>query len=1824
MFALQNVPDLNLELSGLTFSAVDMEVKTSTFDLSLFFEEGEGQSGEATFLGAFEYNTDLFRPETIQRLAGHVETLLTAALAEPDKPLESHSMLPSAEERLILQQFKRPLDQNLPTEAARRPVHYRFEEIAAQTPDAIAVQYGDQSLTYGDLNRRANQLARYLQAQQVGPEQVVAVCHSRSVELLVAVLGVLKAGGAYLPLNPNHPDERMGDLLQDSGVTLLLTEEKLAGRPIFADRLTISLDGDRAKIGAEADENLPPVAGPSDLAYMIYTSGSTGRPKGVMIEHRNLANALHAWERGFNLADLAVHLQMANFAFDVFTGDWVRALCTGGRLVLCPSEWLLDPQNLYRLLERERVETAEFVPAVLRQLMAYMDINRLKLNHLKLLSCGSDIWYVGEYKRFRQLCGPHTRLINSFGLTEATIDSSYFESAGLDMGSEQIVPIGKPFANMRFYILDEQMRPTPIGVPGELYIGGQGVARGYYKRPELTAERFLPDPFVDDAAARLYKTGDQARYLADGNVEFIGRLDNQIKIRGFRIEPGEVEAAIEQHPDVAATAVIGKTVQGGQRLVAYVVPGEGAELATTTLRHFLQERLPDYMVPTTILFLAELPLTPNGKIDRRGLPEPDWGERFLDEAYQSPEGEVEEGLAEIWSELLGVEPVGRYDNFFDLGGHSIMAMRFIVRVRERFEVDLPVARLFDHQTIAELATLLDQPGAASRPGRLPAIEPLPAGTAVPLSFSQQRLWFVDQLEPENIYYNMPLVVRLDGLLHAEHLEAALNQIVERHGVLRTTFHVRDAGEDSGDGPIQIIQPVRPLDFELIDLAMHSFASPQEMEHMVEQLVQESVARPFDLTQDQLLRGRLIRTADRSHLLILTLHHIAFDGWSQGIFVAELTMIYRALVEGRYLLLPHLPVQYADFAQWQRTVMADQTFEAQVAYWQEKLAGVPPLLELPTDRPRPAVQTTAGAYFHFDLPADLAQGLNRLSRAENSTLFMTLLAGFEIMLARYSGQEAFCVGTPVANRNRPELEGLLGFFVNNLVMRADLSGEPSVRDHLQRVRQTALDAYRHQDMPFEMLVELLNPPRDLSHTPLFQVLFTLDNTPAGVIDLDQLTLTPLKSEAGALQFDIALALTETETGISGQLEYNIDLFEKETISRMVGHYRTILENMVADVTRPVHQIEMLTAAERLHLLVELNRNSIVDLDLGQESAPFHEIVSAHAAARPEHTALTFAGEKVSYRELDECTNRLARHLRSRGVGAGTLVGLSVERSPDMIIGMLGIMKAGGAFLPIDPNFPQERIEFMLADASLELLLTQAHLVESGPLSDSGEIDLLFLDRDLERIEQERATPLDPVAAATDLAYVIYTSGSTGRPKGALIEHRGYVNASLNYIAQIGLSEKSRVLQVLSFGFDASLIEIGMALLAGGTLCLPTQETVVSMPDLHRFIQQEELTVITMTPSMLALLPSDDLPHLEAVISGGEALPAELVSRWGENRRFFNAYGPTETSIAVTMTEIKQVANGKEGISIGRPFKNVSAYIVNTALQPVPFGVPGELLIGGLQVGRGYLNRPELTAEKFVENRFVTAGEGHDTLRMYRTGDLVRYLPDGNIAFLGRIDNQVKLRGFRIELGEIENGIREHAAVQESVVVLNEDVPGRKRLIAYLLSQNGDEVEVAELRTFLQGALPDYMVPSLFITLDRYPTLPNGKIDRNALAMRPVSREAMTVAYAPPRNEIEQGVTEMVAELLKVDQVGIYDNFFELGGHSLLGTQLISRIRTRFEVDLPLRKLFTDPTVAALAAEIEAGEAAKAVNDELADMLSMLDTLSDDEALALLGEEGLLDE
>ncbi|MHC5763140.1 amino acid adenylation domain-containing protein, partial [Nostoc sp.] len=1745
MFVLQNAPMSALELPGLILSPVESESNTSKFDLTLYMSETE--SG---IVGNLEYNTDLFQEASIYRMVEHLQTLLSGIVVNPQQRLSELPLLSEPEKYQLLQEWN-----DTQVEYPQQQfIHELFEAQVERTPDAIAVVFEDEQLTYCELNARANQLAHYLRSLGVKPEVLVGICVERSLEMVIGLLAILKAGGAYVALDPNYPQERLGYMLGDSQPRVLLTQQHLGKNLSNHKAQVICIDSDWQLIANENTDNPECNITIDHLAYIIYTSGSTGKPKGAMNTHSGICNRLLWMQDTYQLTAADSVLQKTPFSFDVSVWEFFWTLITGARLVVAKPEGHRDPNYLVNLIRQQQITTLHFVPSMLQ---VFLEVKKLEKcqSLVRVIASGEALPVQLKQRFFNRL---DAQLYNLYGPTEAAVDVTFWQCED-SFSNQTTVPIGRPIANIQIYLLDQYLNPVAVGVIGEVYIGGVGVGRGYLNRPDLTAEKFIPNPFNNKAATRLYKTGDLARYLPSGEIEYIGRIDNQVKIRGFRIELGEIETVITQHPAVRETVVVVRSdLADSQQIVAYVVPHTNEILSISELRSFLESKLPNYMIQAAVVTLSALPLTPNGKIDRKALPAPELTQ-LSSSNYVSPTTPIENLLVGIWAEILKLDKIGIHDNFFELGGHSLIATRVISQIRQVFSRELPLRCLFEKPTIAGLATEIETANKAGLGIETTKIEPIERSPQLPLSFAQQRLWFLAQLEPDSPFYNIPAAVRLKGELNYKALQQTFNEILCRHEALRTKFQTVEGQA------VAIICQGKPLLVPLVDLSQ---LSSQQQEIEVKQQAFTEAQQPFELTNDLLLRVKLLRLEAREHIVLLTMHHIASDGWSIGVLVQELAKLYPAFCNEQLSPLTKLPIQYVDFAAWQRQWLQAEVLQSQVSYWLKQLEGIPELLELPTDNPRPAIQTFRGATYSFELSNELSVALNKLSQQQGSTLFMTLLAAFQTLLWRYTGQEDIVVGSPIANRNRVEIEGLIGFFVNTLVLRTNLAGNPRFEELLKRVREVALGAYTHQDLPFELLVEQLQPQRDLSHTPLFQVMFVLQNAPMSALELPGLTLSPVESDSHSAKFDLTLSITETNSGLVGNLEYNTDLFAESSIQRMAAHLQTLLSGVVVNPQQRLSQLPLLTEAEKHQLLEQWNDTTV---DYPQQLC-IHQLFEAQVERTPDVVAVVFEDEQLTYWELNTRANQVANYLQQLGVKPEVLVGICVERSLSMVIGLLAILKAGGAYIPLDPGYPQERLAYMLEDSQASVLLTQASLVDAIP---QHKAYIICLDTDWHLIEQQSPENLLCQLTTDNLAYVIYTSGSTGKPKGVMIKHNSTV-AMLDWANKtFAIEARKGVLASTSICFDLSVFEVFVPLCCGGQVILI--ENALYLPTLPA---AESVTLINSVPSVISQLArTDSIPASVQIVNiAGEPLHNQLVQQLYQQdkiQQVFNLYGPSEDTTYSTSAQIGKSASNNP--PIGRPIYNTQIYLLDNNFQPVPVGVTGMLYVGGAGLARGYLNTVELTAEKFIPNPF-----GYKLgARLYKTGDLARYLPSGDIEYLGRIDHQVKIHGFRIELGEIEALICQHPAVGETVIVVRSDLADFQRIIAYVVPQKEQTLVIYELRSFLESKLPNYMIPTTFVTLEALPLTPNGKVDRKALPAHDTTRPELEKAFIAPKTTVEKQLAVIWTQVLGLEKVGINDNFFELGGDSILSLQIISKAN-QVGLHLTPKQLFQHQTIAKLAA------------------------------------------
>ncbi|PRW68939.1 non-ribosomal peptide synthetase [Pseudomonas fluorescens] len=1738
------------QLPGLRVEGLDWDSKTAHFDLDLDIQEST--EGIWATLG---YAQDLFEASTVQRMARHWQNLLQGMVANPRQQLSQLSLLDATEQQQILQLWNR-------TESgfsAERLVHELVGDRARETPDAVAVKFDAQTLTYGELDRQANRLAHALIARGVGPEVRVAIAMPRSAEIMVAFLAVMKAGGVYVPLDIEYPHDRLLYMMQDSRSKLLLTHSAVQHRLPIPDGLDV-LAVDQVQAWSDYSDTAPTVALDGDnLAYVIYTSGSTGLPKGVAVSHGPLVAHIIATGERYETSPADCELHFMSFAFDGSHEGWMHPLINGASvLIRDDSLWL--PEYTYEQMHRHNVTMAVFPPVYLQQLAEHAERDG-NPPAVRVYCFGGDAVAQASYDLAWRALKPKY-LFNGYGPTETVVTPLLWKARKGDPCGAVYAPIGTLLGNRSGYVLDAQLNLQPIGVAGELYLGGEGVARGYLERPALTAERFVPDPF-GKPGSRVYRSGDLTRGRPDGVVDYLGRVDHQVKIRGFRIELGEIEARLREQASVGETVVVAQEGPTGKQLVAYVVPLDRTLLddavaqstGRETLRRALKTRLPDYMVPTHLMFLERMPLTPNGKLDRKGLPLPDVSQ--MQQVYVAPESELEQQVAAIWAQILGVERVGLADHFFESGGHSLLAMQVISRLRQLLGREVPLRTMFEQPRLQGFVETLCN----SHESQASVLQILPVSRQQPLalSYAQERQWFLWQLDPHSAAYHVPSTLRLRGWLDHAALQRSFDSLVARHESLRTQVH-----QDEGQA-FQIIRENGTVDI------LHEQVNEADMQRRVE----TEIAQPFDLQQGPLLRVTLLRLAEDDHVLLLVQHHIVSDGWSMQVMVDELVQLYAAYSQGQDLQLPALPIQYADYAQWQREWMTGGERDRQMGYWQALLGGEPSVLELPLDRPRPSVQSFRGASLEIKLAPALVAGLKALAQRENVTLFIVLLASFQALLHRYSGQQDIRVGVPIANRNRVETERLVGFFVNTQVLKGDFDAQLTVTQLLQQAKHRALDAQSHQDLPFEQLVEALQPERSLSRNPLFQVLFNHQSQArlaSTSQQLPDLRIEGLEWGTQTAQFDLSLDTQETVDGLWATLTYATDLFDAATPNRMARHWQNLLQAMLDDPHQRVAQLPLLEPLEH-QVIVEQWNDTAQDYRL-EDSV--QRQIEAQVRRTPNAQALVFGAQTLSYTQLNARANRLAHRLIQAGVAPDVLVGVAMERSIEMVVALLAVLKAGGAYVPLDPDYPRERLAYMLQDSNVPLLLTQAHLLQALPVSAPSHC--LVVEPDDHWLSEYADTDPDVAVDAENLAYVIYTSGSTGQPKGAGNRHCALTNRLLWMQQAYTLGAEDTVLQKTPFSFDVSVWEFFWPLMTGARL-------VVAAPGDHRdpsklveLINRHQVTTLHFVPSMLHAFLQDSqvasCQGLRRIICSGEALPVGVQQHvFAElpNTGLFNLYGPTEAAIDVTHWTC--VDEHRDSVPIGRPISNLRTYVLDAQLQPVAVGVAGELYLGGVGLARSYHRRPSLTAERFVPCPFQPG------TRLYRTGDRVRQRRDGVIEYIGRLDHQVKLRGLRIELGEIEARLLEHPLVRDASVQVHEG----KYLVGYVVLQDSTLAWRDALSTHLLAHVPDYMVPAQWVLLDHMPLSPNGKLDRKALPAPDSNLHERHFVAA--RNTLEQALVAIWREVLELEQVSVEDNFFELGGHSLLVLMLKERIRKAVGVELSVSQLMLNPSVAGQAACLE---------------------------------------
>jgi amino acid adenylation domain-containing protein len=1728
MLVLDNTPARRLELPQLELQAVGGSSATAKFDLTLALNTNS--QGELS--GVIEYNTDLFEQSRMARLAEHLRTLLQAVTEDPNQALARLPLLTAAERHRLLVEWN-------DTAATDRVECCLHELVAAQaqlTPDAVALECEDAVLSYSELNGRANQVARYLRRLGVAPDVLVGLCLEPSLELIVGVLGILKSGGAYVPLDPSYPAERLSFMMADSQAAVMVTQQQFAAG---MQSQTVCLDSDWSLLAEDDTQDFASGVCADNLAYVIYTSGSTGKPKGAVIQHRS-AVELVAWSREvFSAKELRGVLAATSICFDLSIFELFVPLSRGGKAIV-----VADALRIPDLTAKEGISLINTVPSVITELLR---VGGLPQSVQTVNLAGEALPVALVRQLYEQTLVK--RVFDLYGPTEDTTYSTY----ALRHPSGPMT-IGRPIANTRTYALDGNLEPLPSGVAGQLCIGGDGLARGYLRRPDLTAERFIPDPFSANGG-RLYQTGDLTRHLSDGRLEYLGRLDQQVKVRGYRIELGEIEAVLTAHPAIAEAIVVAREAEGAKQLVAYQVASDGSQPTSKELREYLGHQLPQYMLPQAFVWLEELPRLPNGKVNRQQLPAPEQEQRS--EYGEQPRTQLEEILAGIWSEVLAVVQVGIEENFFELGGHSLLAVQVAARVRTALQIELPLRWVFESPTVRGLAARLQEVRQSETSVSIPAITPALREGPLPLSFAQERLWFVDQLEPGSPVYNISTAVTLEGSLQTAALEQSLAEMVRRHEVLRTCFI------EIGGQPAQVTTTTMSLPLRLVNLTYINAAD------ITSKVIGQETAVAFDLARCPLLRVRLLQLSEREHALVLTFHHIICDGWSMNVLVKEMTSLYKAFSTGNPSPLTDLALQYGDYAAWQRRWLQGEVLDQELRYWKQQLSGVPEFLELPLDRPRPRVRKYSGAFASGHLSTDLSEALKALSRRSGSTLFMTLLAAFQLMLSRYSGQEDIVVGAPSAGRNLTELEGQIGFFINTLALRTDLTGNPTFLDLLTRVRKVSLEAFAHQDAPFEKLLEELQVQRDLSRTPLLQVFFNMLNLPNQPVELPELRITPLGQEAGA-KFDLTFYITDRRDGLLFTMVYDTDLFQPERMIEMLEQLECLLEQIVAEPERSISEYSLVTPT---------SRSVLPDATISLPE-PVHEPITqtffSVAEMHSERAAICGAGQSWNYFQLSQRAQAIASYLLKDGLKKGDVVAVSGPPSFSLIASLLGVMAGGGVLLTLDPNLPAERRKMLLREVAAKRLL----LAEDPNAEDWIPEGVTVIDvRQVPDTVSQTFPPVNP----EDPAYIFFTSGTTGVPKAVLGCHKGLAHF-LNWQRDtFKIGPNDRCAQLTALSFDVVMRDIFLPLTSGASLHLPVAEAILP------WLEQERITVIHTVPSLVQSWLRDvptgvGLSSLRYAFLAGEPLTDSLAHRWRtqfpESGSIVNLYGPTETTLAKCFYVLpEQLSFGVQ--PVGRPLPETQALVLNGGGGLCGVGERGEISIRTPFRTLGYLNQTGENQKRFVQNPLIAGRE--DVI--YKTGDLGRYRLDGTVEVLGRTDDQIKVRGVRVEPGEVTAVLLRHPGVQSGAVVGFKDAEGNPTLAAYVIAAAGDQI-IAGLRAFLSTQLPTAMVPSSFTFLDELPLTANGKLDRRRLP----APEMTQAEPAVPRSWTEEVVAGIWAEVLQRDQIGVHDDFFELGGHSLLATQVVSRVRQAFHIELPLRRLFECPTVALLAETIAAGNRA----------------------------------
>jgi amino acid adenylation domain-containing protein len=1748
MFTFYKYEGETSTLPGITIKTLDIGTREAKYDLIFCLSEEK-----TTLEGCIEYRTDIFEKKTIQRLDSQFQVLLGNILNNPDTNLYQLEMVKIDEKRKLLNDWSRSNQVGIPG----KTVHQLFEEHADRIPERVAIKINNSELTYAELDNRANQLAHFIREKLQSSGNYVGVCIDRSFELIIVMLGILKSGNAYVPLDPSYPEDRLSIMIEATKMSLILTCKSSDFSAINLPVNILQIDNNR--IEQKPKGKLSINCTNEDIANLMYTSGTTGKPKCIPVTHKGIVRVVSSSELDF-ISEDEVLLQFAPISFDASTFEIWGALCNGATLILCPpgSKSL---NELSTIISENNISVLWLTAGLFH---AFIDEHIEGLINVKYIIAGGDVLSSTHVHKLQQaLKHEDARIINGYGPTESTIFTCLY-TIKKDTPLRDRIPIGKPIASTSVYIVDKNIKICPIGSKGELVIGGDGLCKGYLGDDILTKEKFIDNPFHPEGHGTLYRSGDLVRYLDDGNIEFLGRIDNQVKVRGFRVELDEVESLLRnlsEVQDCAATILRDKNEDA--RIVAFCVC-QDEKLNALRIRNQLSGKVPHFLIPSNIRIVSSLPLSPNGKVDRK---------RLLDMAHefetaivsQEPITEHEKALAAIWKNILSMESIGIHDNFFELGGDSISATRAISRINKHFIVELNLRTLFEYPTIFQLSQIIrEQKNTEENVNRIMKAD---KHKRIPLSYSQERLWFFEKYEPGNSVYNIRLAFKVRGLIDYAAVETAFKTVIQRHEILRTTI--------LQDGKNKAYQKVNVIENVSIPIIDYSYLNEDESEKVIKADIEMNCEIPFDISKDMLIRMMLFKASIKTHILVIITHHLVFDGWSTSILLNEFSEAYNATVMNRELRLHRLENQYCDYAVWQRAELNGIALKKEADYWQKNLTNVG-VCEFPTDFFRPPRKKYNGAGVKFEFEVD--SRLNRLSEAHGATHFMIFLAALKILLSKYSGEEDICIGSIVAGRVLPELEPLIGYFANTLAIRSDLRGNPTINEIIQRVKASTIGAFENQLIAFERVIELVQPKRDLSRTPIFQVGIVYNNVPESSIVVHGLEVSPFAVTQRTSKFDMLFGLRNSGNKIIGEIEFNTDIYSRSTIERISRNYCTLIKAFAGNSQTRLYDVEVMDDQEKRLILNEWNATNH---EFAQHCT-VGQLFERQTSLTPSNIAIQSENGTYSYTELNSRANKVARHLRAKGLNTGDIVIVMLDRSIEMISILLGILKAGAAYVPIDIKCPIDRLTFIKHDAAAKYGITTTAFIDC--IGQLGQWTLC-LDRDWDAIALQDDSNLGVAMGEHDLAYILYTSGSTGKPKGVMIEHAQIVNSLLWEKALFELGDNDAILQRTTYTFDVSIWEIFGPLICGSRVVLADPTRDYDPVYLMRLIQTYEITTVLSTPSLIMQLISDcqfkKPARLKRIISTAEPLSYSQYRKYlqATDIPLFNLYGPTECAVEVSHIDLS-TWNSTAILPIGKPGYNTQFYILDENMNPVPIGAVGELHIGGAQLARGYRNLDDLTMSRFVQNPFTP----HSNSRLYKSGDFAKYLSDGNVVLIGRIDNQVKIRGYRVELGEVESQIRNIPHVKECAVVRKEDQQGNSSLIAYI-NYSQPEFDVDLIRKTLIQWLPSYMVPSIFVELDVFPLTTSGKLDRNALSNRKLPK-VKNEECVKPENAIEAEILDIWSQILDNELLGVTDNFFEHGGHSLLVLSAISEMNEKFGTDLSAKDLFKNPTVREAAEAIQA--------------------------------------